>query len=212
MTVGRKGVLELHSSNLPRFYLCFIRRSIWSFPLGIHPELSRLLAACLHMQKVSFIQFPQLLIHCVHNVRLTHPLSWSIHPWVILHSFTSSSSSCLCDRCTTPFATATMIWRKCAPGASRCRSEMHLRLWQRRDIEWCARALIAYRTNLSISSREVFGFDRVSVSAFMMLVASAADEAIVWVPRLAVLVALEICIDFCAWFLLPGRRGSGCGV
>ena len=115
MTVGRKGVLELHSSDLPRFYICFIRRSTWSFPHGIHPELSRLLAACLHMQQETFIHFSQLLIHCVRTVRPTHLLSWSIHPLFILHSFTSSSSSCLCDRCTTPFATATMIWRKMRP-------------------------------------------------------------------------------------------------
>ena len=171
MTVGRKGVLELHSSDLPRFYICFIRRSTWSFPHGIHPELSRLLAACLHTQQETFIHFSQLLIHFVHTVRPTHLLSWSIHPLVILHSFTSSSSPAFVT--VAPLPSPPPLWSegKCARGASRCRSGMHLRLWQRRDIEWCARALIAYRKIL-ITSLEVFGFDRVSVSSFMMLVAS----------------------------------------
>lgn len=49
MTVGRKGVLELHSSNIPRFHIYFIRRRSWASTLEFIlrcPAFSRLVSTC----------------------------------------------------------------------------------------------------------------------------------------------------------------------
>lgn len=111
MTVGRKGVLERHSSDLPRFtYVSSVDRSgasVIEFIL-ICPAFSRLVSICRNNHSSISPSYSSI-------VYALFVLSWSIHLLVILHSFTSSSSSCLCDRCTTPFATASMIWRKMRP-------------------------------------------------------------------------------------------------